>query len=245
MSTLFILVLLIATAGFSICKLKKLTVFTFLLTILCYFAIGNGLVASWLLNHLESSNVMPVKVDWGKTNAIILLGAGTVKVLNGDLIKPTSISYSRIDEAARLYNSCKKSGNKCVVIISGGDPLKNGKSEAEVYQSELYDYGVAPLDIILESKSLNTYQNAKFTNEILKSSHYDRIVLVTSGIHIKRAVLDFSHFGINVIPAPSDYISPTMSIIPFGYNFAVTDYALHECVGIWQYRINNYFGWGQ
>ncbi len=60
---------------------------------------------------------------------------------------------------------------------------------------------------------------------------------------MKRALLYFGRFGINAIPAVSDSIPPKIYIIPLGYNFAITDFVIHEYAGILKFHLYNYLGW--
>ncbi len=171
-----------------------------------------------------------------------MLGAGTVKSNDTLSPRPTLLAYSRIYETARLYFLCKKTNAQCNIIISGGDALSTGESEASVYQTALNALGIENSNIILEKNSMNTYQNAEFTSAILKKENADAVFLVTSGIHMKRALLYFSNFGMHPTPAVSDYISTRITLVPLGYTFALTDFALHEYTGIARFYIYNYFG---
>jgi uncharacterized SAM-binding protein YcdF (DUF218 family) len=56
--------------------------------------------------------------------------------------------------------------------------------------------------------------------------------MISSGLHLPRALLYFSHFGVNPTPCAADYIVPSVSIFPIGYNFAIADLAVHEYLGI-------------
>ena len=243
MATVLILFLLLITGGLAAFKYKKTSGVFFLLSIMLFLLVGTGVIPNFLLKSLASLNLNPLEPHWKNQNAIVLLGGGAVKLPSVNIVKPTIMSYGRIYEAERLYMSCKKSGNSCTLIISGGDAAGTGVSEAVAYQNDLLNVGVNPTDIQIEPKSLNTYKNAEFTSPLLKKKPFDQIILVTSGIHMKRALLYFSHFNIHAIPAPSDYISAHLSILPQGYNFAITDYALHEYGGIIRFYVYNFLGW--
>ena len=56
-----------------------------------------------------------------------------------------------------------------------------------------------------ETKSLNTYENALHTRQILDKNGISHIVLVTSAVHMPRALALFEKQGFSVIPAPTDY----------------------------------------
>ena len=103
-------------------------------------SIGVGIAPKYLLDKLQDGYENRMEINWLKNNVIVLLGAGTEKLESG--IEPTFFSYSRISETARLYNDCAQSFMNCTVIVSGGDPFKNGESESEVYRRYLQGLGV-------------------------------------------------------------------------------------------------------
>lgn len=243
MTTLLIVLLFMITGYLIAFKHLKAALIVFFITFIFFLTTGFGIISAPLLKSLESPYPILTQPHWKKNNAIVILGGGTVALPMTGIVKPTILSYARIYEATRLYLLCKKTNSICKIIISGGDALALGKSEAAVYQDEFLAIGVINSDIILESNSMNTFKNAEFTGAILKSKRFDNVLLVTSGIHMKRALLYFSHFGIHAVPAASDYIASHISIIPLGYNFAITDFAIHEHTGIIRFYIYNYLGW--
>ena len=213
MVTLFILVLLIIVTILLFFKRVKSGLTILIFANICFIGIGNGLIPDILLRQLQSPFLNLPYPEWKNKNAIVLLGAGAIKLPDVNEVNPAIVAYSRINEAARLYFNCIKSHDRCELIISGGDALKVGKSEAVVYQKVLSDLGVNNSDIILEPNSLNTYKNAEFTSGLLKINQFDQVVLVTSGIHLRRALLYFSHFGIHAKPAFADYLASKIGIV--------------------------------
>lgn len=244
MITLLIFIFLILILFFSLFKFKKTNILFIVITCASFLIIGCGWLPSCLLRCLQSPFIT-LNPTWKNENAIVLLGAGTVKLPWDNHIEPTMVAYSRIMETARLYLSCKSSLNHCTIIITGGDATKTGKSEADLYQQNLISLGVNTTDIELENRSMNTYQNAEFTSNILQNKKPDQIILVTSALHMKRSLLYFNQFNITATPAPSDYLMPIMTKFPIGYNFAITDFAIHEYLGILRFRIYNYLGWNK
>ena len=63
--------------------------------------------------------------------------------------------------------------------------------------------GIPDSAIIQEPDSLNTHQNAVNVKEILNARGIHRVLLVTSAIHMPRALLVFKHEGIDALPAPA------------------------------------------
>ena len=78
-----------------------------------------------------------------------------------------------------------------------------------------------------------------FTKEIIKNLPYDNYLLVTSGIHMKRSLLYFKSFNINVIPAISDDPKPLLWI-PVSYNLTLMDFAIHEYFSIYRFYLYDF-----
>lgn len=243
MTTFLLFSLLIITFCLEFFHYKKISKLFFLITIIFFIFIGCGIFSLFTLNKLESPSVNLAEPHWGKNNAIVMLGAGSVKLPNTTSLQPSLFAYSRINETAKLYFSCKRMRHECTIIVSGGDASKTGKSEAIIYQQALIDLGIQHSAILLEPNSMNTYQNTEFTSAILKSKPVDKIFLVTSGLHMKRALLYFAYFDIQAEPFGSDYLTPIISLIPIGYNFAIADFIMHEYAGILRFHIYNALGW--
>jgi uncharacterized SAM-binding protein YcdF (DUF218 family) len=201
---------------------------------------GGGVFTRWAMQDLQRAPRIGTP-EWKSRNAIVVLGFGTVKWAAPESVSSASFAYARLFEALRLYQSCKKASNFCRLIVSGGDPLHNGESEGEVMARELAAAGADPEDIVTESKSNNTFQNARFSAPLLEG--FDKIYLVTSGLHMRRAMLYFSHFVKGIEPAPADRMQTLLSFIPISPNLIYFDFAMHEYIGMLMYRIYNFMGW--
>ncbi|WP_299495180.1 YdcF family protein [uncultured Shewanella sp.] len=250
--SLILLVILVLLIGLCFkCQYRKSAYGLSILTVILFFLIGNGVVPRYLLMQLQQDYQRKPNLQWASHNVIILLGAGTIKIPGTGEVEPPLFAYGRIVETAVQYQDCHQSKQECWIIISGGDPSHNGMSEAKVYQDWLVDLGVPEKVMITEPNSLNTWQNAQFTRQILVSDHdfspfteqNSISVLMTSALHLRRSELYFNHFGINAIPFRADYLNVSVSWLPTGYAFALTDFALHEYVGYWRYFIYNMMGW--
>lgn len=170
------------------------------LSLLLVLAVGCGPLPSWMLRDLQRTGASDF-TDWGARNAIVLLGAGTVRSDRaGAPAEANVFAYGRIVEAARLYRACAATGNDCKIEISGGDARGLGLSEAVVYRRVLLGLGVEAGDLILEPASMTTWQNAQFSQPLLRAYRPQRIVLVSSATHLHRAELYFLHFGMRTTP---------------------------------------------
>ncbi|APP77447.1 YdcF family protein [Xanthomonas vesicatoria] len=212
-------------------------------SLLLVLAIGCGPLPSWMLQNLQRTGVNDFN-GWGARNVIVLLGAGTVRPEGRDAVAEANMfAYGRIVESARLYRQCRHSGGDCKIEISGGDARGLGLSEAVVYQRVLIGLGIDRADLIMEPSSMNTWQNAQFSQPLLRAHRPDRVVLVSSATHLRRAELYFRHFGIDAIPVRADWLTASWSILPQSYNFTLADVALHEYLGIARYQLYQWLGW--
>jgi len=213
------------------------------LAVLMFFAVGCGPLPRWLLRNLQRPYVATAPGNWSSRNAIVLLTAGTVPVAGSAVLEPELGAYGRIVQATELYRECKASGQDCKLLVSGGDSQHRGVAESVVYGAVLRRLGVDAADLLLETHSMNTWQNAQFSLPLLQALGVQHILLVTSGTHLPRASMYFAHFGIVTIPVRADYLSALMTWLPQSYNFAVTDVAMHEYLGMAHYHVYNALGW--
>lgn len=92
-----------------------------------------------------------------------------------------------------------------------------------------------------EAISNTTYENAKFSHEILKSAGINRIYLVTHAWHMRRAVFAFESAGFSVIPAPTGFASmpldPLERYLPSAQGLFASCIFMHEVLGWLWYQI--------
>lgn len=237
---LFLILLLVAIVLLGSRRRRSGGVFMALAVAWLFFA-GCGPLTGMLLDRLQSGFAPDVS-QWGQRNAIILLGAGTVRSGAGT-IEPSLYANGRIIRAAELYRSCKATGADCKVEVSGGDAMGLKQAEADVYGITLDRLGIPRADLILESRSMNTFQNAQFSKPLLVSYGADKVVLVSSAVHLKRAVLYFAHFAIHGEAVRGDYVTAHGSWLPTSENLSFADFAIHEYTGVWRYHLYNAMGW--
>lgn len=212
----------------------------YLVAIVTFLLFGTGVPANLLLANLQHD--LPAGAEnWGNSNAIVLLGAGSEMTDQGPEL--ASFSYGRLVKALELYRSCKSRSEDCRIVSSGGDPRGFGKSEAELYAEALERLGAARSDLIVEGRSMNTWQNAQFTAEILVGQQPDHVALVTSGLHVRRSLMYFAHFGVRANGVRADYAHAPLSVLPRAYNILLADLAIHEYLGVLRYHVYNWLGW--
>lgn len=212
------------------------------LAALLFVLIGCGPLPRWMMNDLQAPYAVRPALQWAPSNAIVLLTGDSVNVPHAG-VEPSPGVYARIAEAAVLYHDCRLAGVVCRLLVSGGDPSRLGTTLAASYAVVLRGLGVANDDLILESRSNTTWQNAKFCRPLLAALGAPRVWLVSSGFHLRRSVLYFAHFGIATTPVRADYWRANISGWPSALNFVLTDIAVHEYLGIARYYVYNAMGW--
>ena len=118
-------------------------------------------------------------------DVIILLGGGVydgVPDFSG-IGRPSDRALPRVITAARLQKRLN-----LPVIVCGGAVFEKFTKEAPILKRFLTDLGVSEEKIILEDRSRDTHENAKFTAEICSKMGYKRPILVTSAFHLKRSI---------------------------------------------------------
>ena len=96
----------------------------------------------------------------------------------------------RIDIAAQL----SLAGRAPKVLLSGG-ALEGDVSEARGMAHAIRQQGVPETALILENSSRTTYENAAMTEDQLKARGIGKILLVTSALHMPRAMAAFAKQG--------------------------------------------------
>lgn len=212
------------------------------LALLLFVGTGCGALPRLMMRGLQDPYRVSPAVAWAPRNVIVLLAAGTA-VADGQPLQPSYFANGRILRAAQLYRECKDSGHECRLLVSGGDSQGHGEAEATVYGRSLRALGVAEPDLLLETRSLSTWQNAQFSRPILVAQAPQRVVLVTSGLHLRRSLLYFAHFGIVPEPVAGDWVNTRREVFPDSWDYVVADACLHEYLGILRYYVYNAMGW--
>jgi len=104
--------------------------------------------------------------------------------------KVTPILARRIDKAIEFYRSQKKLHKAPKLVLSGGQNADEICSEAEAMKTYALEQGIPNEHIILESKSVSTYENMKFSKEIMDKDSGGKsyqCIYATNNYHILRA----------------------------------------------------------
>lgn len=97
----------------------------------------------------------------------------------------------RIWQAIQLYKANKV--DKILISGSHGHLIDKGLREAVQLKEVLINMGIPTGDILVETQSKNTHENAVETRKIIGENQ--SIILVTSALHMKRSIACFKKAG--------------------------------------------------
>lgn len=205
------------------------------------YLMATPLGAGLLAQGLETAPALPADPRaWGGAQAIVVLGGGRQPAPEfGGRDMPNYWTASRLRYGAALY---RRSG--LPLAVSGGVVgAAEVETEAAVMARSLREDHVVNVRW-QEGGSRTTWENAQLTRRLLAPQGVDRIVLVTQGLHMRRARFAFEQAGFTVVPAPLDLVGPgvarrplVLRLAPSSAHFMVSAQALHEYGGLVAYRL--------
>jgi uncharacterized SAM-binding protein YcdF (DUF218 family) len=168
--------------------------------------------------------------------AIVVLGAEVIRAHNEKLgIRPGLLTLDRLRAAAILY---RRTG--LPILVTGGTTQPNTAPVGLVMEESLTeDFQTPPRWV--ETNSVDTWENARFSADILHSEGITSVYVVTHSWHMRRALLAFQEFGITATAFPTsleDPLGPDVSdFVPRASAWQSSYYAIHELIGYAEYKL--------
>lgn len=198
-------------------------------------------ISDSLLVSLESVYPQKKVSQYAEHDVILVLGGGLRLPIEPSTAPQFNNATDRYWLASKLYLAGKASK----VIIAGGNVFKQQQllSEAEYASQLLQKWGVPEKAIFIEKNSRNTEQN--FTNLKLQFSlnANQKVLLVTSASHMRRAVWHAERAKLAVTAASADILIRKNSrpaifkYLPSVAALHNTTIAMHEYYGLWFARL--------
>ncbi len=160
----------------------------------------------FLVKSLEDPYVYTESVFLGLEGLIILgggRGSGKVAAARND--------YTLGEGSERIIKGLeflkKKPEGKIIFTGFSGKLFHVGLSEAEIIEQLIRALHTDPTNFMFERRSRNTFENALYSGEIIKSLRIKKWGIVTSASHMKRATATFEKqcSEINFEPIPVDF----------------------------------------
>jgi uncharacterized SAM-binding protein YcdF (DUF218 family) len=165
--------------------------------------------------------------------AIIILGGDVIRAHQEPLgVRPGLLTLDRLRTGAALH---RRTG--LPILVTGGTTQPDTAPVGIVMAESLRDDFQTPARWV-ESKSRDTWENARFSAAILKAEGITSVYIVTHAWHMRRAVLAFQGTGLAVTAAPTpldDPLGPDWTdFLPRVSAWQTAWFAMHEWIGyVW------------
>lgn len=201
-------------------------------------------VANRLALHLERSAVTTYRPSEVYDVVVLLGGIGDERVFSERGQPSMNDSVERLLATWRLLVE----GRARVAIVSGGaeSPDLAEFSEAKMLAGQMEAWGIEPSRLIVEAEAKNTRENAVFSERIAKQRGFEKVLVVTSAYHMRRARECFAAVGMNVDTLAVDFRAHAGEThgsdawIPRAMFLSESVKMLREMAGLYIYRFQGY-----
>lgn len=218
-----------------------------LLVVLAVFALVVSVlpVGVWLAQPLEDRFPQPTRLPERVDGIVVLGGAGQPSISRARGQPALNARAERLIAAASLARSFPQA--RLVFTGGSGRPFRQDKEdkEAQVARVVFEQLGLGPdIDsgrLLFEEESRNTFENVIYARRLAKPQPGEVWILVTSAIHMPRAMGCFRRAGWPVVAYPVDYTTAGPVGLALGFNFTgglsgLVD-GLKEWIGLLVYRV--------
>lgn len=200
------------------------------------FPVGPNLLAG-----LEQKYTAPDSLPEDVTGILVLGGSVSTGLSSHRSMPILNDNAERITEAMTLA----KQYPQAIILFSGGNgSLQGGKeTEAEITELFLNRIGFDTGNVFYEDESRNTYENLKYSKELMLPQPGESWLLVTSAYHMPRALAVAREQGWeNIMPYPVDFRTRgEAKWMPVKFDVLGNMYHLHvavrEYIGIFAYHM--------
>lgn len=170
-----------------------------------------------------------------RASTIVLLGGG-VKTSTRDPLDYAGLSPSSVQRVFAAVKLARQQPD-ARIVVSGNS--FGGVPESTLMTQLMVDLGIAPHRIRREPAARTTWQNAQFA-AALQPPIERRVWLLTSALHLPRALYAFQQAGFDACGFPTDSIHSEWIgwryLLPASSAIAKSEAALHEIFGAFAYR---------
>ena len=212
-----------------------------LAVLLLFYALSIPYTADRFMRWLEVPRV-PIETLQPPYAAVIVLSG----MLQLQLSQPGFIEFNGAVERILAGIAFVQQGRGKMLLVSGGTGslFDQRTKEANLLKTFALQLGLRDDQVLVEADSRNTYENAVYTAQVLRTRQWRQVVLITSASHMRRALAAFHKQGIFPHPYPVDYtaadgVTP-FSFVPSVHSLAKTTAVMHELFGLLTYRVQGY-----
>lgn len=194
-----------------------------------------------LIGWLESGYPAVPVAQAEPADAVVVLGGIFGPPVAAGLIPNMAESGERLDAGIGLIEA----GKAPWLVFTGGRIPWEGRSRTESEDSRALAIrrGVPAEKIVITREVGNTADEARAVAGLMKEREWRRIILVTTGWHMRRAALVFKRAGVDCVIFPVDFrrdrtrpLTP-LDFVPRADALANTETTLREVYGNGFYRV--------
>jgi uncharacterized SAM-binding protein YcdF (DUF218 family) len=194
-----------------------------------------------LLSKIEDY-IQPSKFPIQQLTGVVVLGGSFEKGLESKERNQVFLNSTaeRLTKALEVY----KKNPRILILYSGSsnEVKLQGWSESDMAKKFLLEQGVKIDNLIFENQSRNTFENIKFSRDII-ANYKGTWGLITSANHMPRSFFTFKKQGLILEPISVDFKTGTSRIfwINFDISLGLSNWSivLHELIGITYYKLTN------
>jgi len=210
-----------------------------MITAWCWLA-STPVLAHWLGSQLE--NIHPPANAGALPHApVILVLASGGGAEEGPVSHGAHLDLASLRRTIAAVEIWRETGG--ILLFSGAAWPRESRAVADRMAALAREFGVPDASIRVESGSLNTFENVRNSLALLEPGGHE-LVLVTSALHMPRAMAVAHRQGVSPLAAPADFRSkreltwrawwPNSDALP------LLGVVLHEWVGLVYYALR---GW--
>lgn len=220
---------------------KRITFFLAKFLLIFCLIFGYSPLSEFFLTKIEDY-IVPSKYPVNQLTGIVVLGGSFSSALVSEQRNEILLNGSaeRLTKALEIYNK----NPKIIILFSSfsGELIKQNLSESDMAKKFFLDQGVRSENLVFENKSRNTYENLKYSKDIILN-YKGTWGLITSASHMPRSYFSAKKQGLILEPISVDYKTGTENIFWINFDLwsGLSNWStiLHEIIGIIYYKITN------
>jgi uncharacterized SAM-binding protein YcdF (DUF218 family) len=206
------------------------------------FLLGSTPLSEMLAGKAERPYAGRNVASLSQADAAVALG-GTQRVSANDVY---GFSVGQAEERILALAELARLGKARTLVLGGsthGISGKAGVPAMSLVQTWLVTSGLTTASVTNLGICANTHEEALHFRRLRDAKGWQKVILVTSALHMRRAEATFRKQGVDVIPVACDFqvcgvleISGPYSPFPSQRRLDVLSLYLHEQIGWWVYK---------
>ncbi len=200
-----------------------------------------GAVSGGLIGWLETRHPALPPAQAPHADAIVVLSGFQGPPAPPGQLPNWSDAVDRVEGGLALWRA--QAAPRLVFTGGRNSAGARTRSDGELARATALERGVPESAVLLTRDVANTAEEAAAVAELARRHGWRRIILVTTGWHLPRALAQFRRQGLDCVPFPVDFRAEPgrgirfLDFVPRAESLWETETALRECYGYVFYRL--------